>query len=437
MTYRSTDEMLERVRARADRRGRRHRIAAVGSIALVAAFAVGLASRQQTPDRIIAATTAATQPEPVDAQATSMAPTTTSGPSPTVMPSSSEAQTPELFGVPTRPLTWEVFEPSGSMARSHVSQVVAGPGGFVATGIGFDGGQNQGRVWFSSDGRTWVEPAPTLFHPIQNLHPLVGTGKGYFVFGAAENPRSEVPMPPKLYRSPNGVDWEELPHPGGPDATAPLILWGASGRLYSVIDAQLRASWNGTDWSPVSLPPSALDVMRVDEVSGLVAVVRSDGLSYEVATSDDGTTFELAHMGQYAPTAATNVGYIIPICDAAGCHPRVRFQPLAGGAQATDIDMIPPHPQPSSLFPVAGQLVSIRPDGTHHTRAWTSPDGRSWTQIHEVVIDQNPSRSSFAGSEAQPIVVYGDFGLLAVQAVAHEQPFAVGNRSVIVLARPV
>ncbi|MGI9029718.1 MAG: sigma factor-like helix-turn-helix DNA-binding protein [Ilumatobacteraceae bacterium] len=79
-----------------------------------------------------------------------------------VAPSTATATSAPTQSLPT-PITWTQAPDTGSLARSAVAGVVSGPTGFVATGMGFDDGRNQGRVWFSRDGMAWEEPAFDLF----------------------------------------------------------------------------------------------------------------------------------------------------------------------------------------------------------------------------------------------------------------------------------
>jgi hypothetical protein len=192
---------------------------------------------------------------------------TASQPSPT---STASGAAVEPVGTVVAPIDWQRAGDLGSLARSQVAAVTAGPGGFVATGMGFDDGRNQGRVWYSPDGLVWQEPALELFDA-KSVGLPVALGDAYYVV-AQSNPdrlgRTEGtpgPADAQLYRSTDGLTWEPWGEP-----------WGDAGSLASTGRVLLRSAgvgslqWSddGLIWNTATFPDGAVDGAGFDMWTG-------------------------------------------------------------------------------------------------------------------------------------------------------------------------
>lgn len=188
-------------------------------------------------------------------------------------------------------IVWERGTDLDSLARSWVEGVVAGPGGFVATGSGLENGRNPGRVWFSADGLVWEEPAPEIFWPLAVSPPAAGSD-GFYVLaspnpdwlGMPEGAPGRGHLPTQLYRSTDGRTWEEW---GDQWAGSLVSANGVLLREESVGDASMPIEWSvdGLQWHPVTFS----DERAADMEFGLVSpgVTAGPDTSYIVGWSTD------------------------------------------------------------------------------------------------------------------------------------------------------
>lgn len=201
---------------------------------------------------------------------------------------------------PADEIVWTRATEIGSIARSQVSRVTAGPAGFVAIGMGFDDGKNQGRVWHSTDGFTWDEPAFERFEA-KGVSSVAATADAYFVLAGTNPDRlglGEAGVSPdvQLFRSTDGRRWE----PWGD-------LWAESGGMTSAGGVLLRSSEIGSlEWSADGLgwaaatftgvPPQGADFdMHVGGVAhrdGVAYLRGFDAERFVVWSSTDGRTWE-------------------------------------------------------------------------------------------------------------------------------------------------
>ena len=102
-----------------------------------------------------------------------------------------------LFTAAAQRIEWSVIDPDSSIGEAQISSIAAGPGGFVAVGLGFDGDltAGQGRVWFSTDGVTWAEPDRDLFAP-QGIYMVAATSHGYYLYATPTPPTEGSPAEP-------------------------------------------------------------------------------------------------------------------------------------------------------------------------------------------------------------------------------------------------
>lgn len=165
-------------------------------------------------------------------------------------------------------IEWQMVRPEGSIAHSNVDAAVAGPAGFVATGVGLGDGMNWGRVWHSADGVSWTEPAVDVFGARWVGAP-VATSTAYYLIAGPNSDRADTPADTSIFRSVDGENWQPVGLADG------LQLLGAAGDL-------LVAAWTGatpaltTDASQPSpdlpLPPTELRV-SVDGINWTAAVL--------------------------------------------------------------------------------------------------------------------------------------------------------------------
>lgn len=222
--------------------------------------------------------------EPADQPASSTPQATSEAADPAPSPAE-PADESTSSSAPARPfpadeIVWQRATDLGSLARSQVVAVVAGPTGFVAIGMGFDDAQNQGRVWHSPDGLAWEEPALDLFDP-KTVEGLAATDDAYFVLAGTNPDRlglGEAAVSPdrQLFRSTDGRNWEPW---GGP--------WGESGGVASTGEVLLRRSpppgpveWSidGQDWTAATFSDGPVGDAFFDVSTG--GVVQADGITY-------------------------------------------------------------------------------------------------------------------------------------------------------------
>ncbi len=186
---------------------------------------------------------------------------------------------------------------AGSIARSQVTKVIAGPTGFAAIGMGFDDGANQGRVWFSADGRLWEEPVLDVFDALV-VSGVAATRDTYFVL-ASPNPDRGPAGDPQLFRSSDGRSWlpisADLPrNPQIGSAAGGLVMAGGeSGGLV------LRWSADGESWADAAIDLSKtglIDLELPNDADARVSYLRGIGNDQEelqIFASVDGLTWLL------------------------------------------------------------------------------------------------------------------------------------------------
>jgi hypothetical protein len=201
--------------------------------------------------------------------------------------------------VPVGEITWERATGPGSVARSQVSRVVAGPSGFVAIGMGFDDGRNQGRVWHSTDGLVWDEPAFDLFDS-RSVSGVAATSDAHYVIAGTNPDRlglGEGASSPdvQLFRSTNGRSWEPWGEP-----------WGYAGAVAAADDVLLRSpevgmlewSIDGLDWTSASFTDVPVDDAYFDILGGVTQIDETAYLrgftadKFTVWSSTDGRSWQ-------------------------------------------------------------------------------------------------------------------------------------------------
>lgn len=240
-------------------------VAAIVVTVLGAGSVAMLDRRDHVPSGVPEVPTADTRP-PLTTSTSSQTATSTATSTVTSVPPS--ASTP----APSTPLSWQRAANTGSLGRSQVSGITAGPGGFVATGMGFDDGRNQGRVWFSTDGTTWGEPALDVFDAKAVSAPAA-TSEAFYVVAQTNqdrlpNSHEGDPSVPdaQLYRSVGGRSWSPI---GSSLGNLPQL--GAAGDTLLRVDNSRDLSWSvdGLTWTPATFPASPPDLVSLGDGNGL------------------------------------------------------------------------------------------------------------------------------------------------------------------------
>lgn len=323
----------------------------------------------------------------------------------------------------TATFQWNVVIPESSIARSSVHGIVVGPTGFVATGMGFDGRQNQGRVWFTVDGVTWDEPAFDLFDDKVMGMPAA-TSDAFYVVATTNSDRSDENSnrDAHLYRSvdgrqwtPVGDSWNELP--GGSDigtAGDVLLRTNGLGALETSVDGvewtpttfggsapilgpiiepntgiaagnrhylrgfeadvfQIWESTNGTDWTPLPTPPTAGVIAELDGVLTIMSFPRAEEcLSNRMRPLDEELDWEVHDEQLWT------------------CESNMTVHQFSAAEQAWSLITAGgpgPSPQIPRLSGLGDIAVAAVLDREQTLTAWTSPaPGRDWQPVPETRV---------------------------------------------------
>ena len=294
-TASSPVEVDVRPRERRVRTGGRRSLALVGAGAVVvlAVIAASLVRDPQVDDPVPVVSAPVTEESVPNPVPSTEPPASSTSVSPSVSPSTSLGSNAIDAGPQ---LEWRRAD-AGSMARSQVTKAIAGPVGFVAIGMGFDDGANQGRVWFSVDGSIWEEPALGVFDTLA-VWGVAATSEAYFVL-ASPNPDRVAAGDPELYRSTDGRSWlpveADLPRdPQIGSAAGGLVMTGGEpGQLV------LRWSADGESWADAAIDLSQtglVDLQLANDADAEVSYLRgmrSDGEELQIFSSVDGRNWSL------------------------------------------------------------------------------------------------------------------------------------------------
>ena len=310
---------------------------------------------------------------------------------------------------------------------SQVNSIVAQGSGFVAVGTIFDDSAtciadfNDGHVWTSSDGLTWV-PAPADPFGQTDLTNLVTFKGSVYAFGftgAFEEETADCtpganPTGVNIWRSDNGgTSWQHLQQSAAIAHATIGDVVAAGDRLVLVgtqIDAEgndSAGSWSSSDaltWTPAELPPATSIIGSAAAHDNVVVGFGFDpdfplpwisrdggGHWYEESIDVAGTDSGDADFGlSVEDVLATQAGYVAvgDIC----CLGAPQIVPLTvstpDGTQWQGAPVPADTPQAMRLV---GQLpggmlaVGVRtyldeppPAGELGGRSWTSADGKTW-----------------------------------------------------------
>jgi len=357
------------------------------------------------------------------------------------------AADPEPFIAEDDEIAWTTPVELGSVARSQVAGIVSGPGGFVATGMGFDDSRNQGRVWFTTDGENWVEPAFELFDT-KTVGLPAATSTAFYVMAATNTDRTSAnegeDQPyvenAQLYRSTDGLDWEPWGEPMGD-----FVDLAATG------DTLLRSSGAGLEWSVDGLDWSAAAIESDNELEAmqlggapLVAGTPSflhgfDGGVFTIWTSSDGRSWtKLPTPPAWGFVVSQPQGTLLfsnttsdecqddvvtgdpgedMVDQQWSCSSRLEMYLLENGAPTwTQIDEPGPGPTPSyvPIYSLGNTLVAAVTAPDKALTVWTSPiAGYDWVALPATTLayGQNvgsPGSAAAASSDNHVIVVSED-----------------------------
>ena len=249
---------------------RRHSLTVLAVLAVLALVGCTAApTATLTPSPSLAPT-----PTPTSASTATASPGPTTSPTatptvaPTARPTSSPTATPTAS--PTLAPPTPTAAPSGWVEltgfptygrRTHITGIAYGGGRFVAVGWSIRSGNTRGRVWTSTDGRSWTAAPDTAFAGL-TLEAVTHSGTAFYAFASA---------PTSVWRSSNGTSWQRvnLPEAGGELGTFNAFTGGSvidatadGGTMYAAGETTLHggdiacdgtcvAVWrstNGTDW---------------------------------------------------------------------------------------------------------------------------------------------------------------------------------------------
>lgn len=202
-------------------------------------------------------------------------------------------------------LVWERAVDTGSIERSSVDSIVANTLGFVATGMGFDDGRNQGRVWHSADGMSWTEPAFDLFDA-KAVFGTAASDDAFYVLAATNadrTPQNEGEgigslEDAQIYRSTDGITWSPW---GQENATTMGIAASGDHLLRQTAPNRLEWTTDGDTWTASTFSDGADDITLLDvNSSGLIdgevtylRGFRGDANTFTVwASRDHGQTWD-------------------------------------------------------------------------------------------------------------------------------------------------
>lgn len=365
------------------------------------------------------------------------------GATPTSPPPTPTPTSPPPTWPPADEIAWTRATDTRSIARSQVSRVAFGPAGFVAIGMGFDEGKNQGRVWHSADGITWDEPAFELFES-RSVMSVAATADSYFVLAGTNPDRlglGEAGVSPdvRLYRSTDGRSWE----PWGD-------LWGESGGMTSAGGVLLRSPEIGSlEWSADGLDWAAATFTDVPPQNGFFdmepgGVAHGDGIAFlrgfdaerfVVWSSTDGRTWDRLPSPPAGGSMAIVPGGVVVIsnprereCGAlaerwsCAAPPGVHRYDTATGAWVTGVNSPGETPAVPSVARLANSLVVPLIEPAKALTIWTAPvDVLEWTEQRSTRLPYGDNVGSpglaVIGTSGDTAVVFSDDRLVDGETV--------------------
>lgn len=311
---------------------------------------------------------------------------------------------PALFDGPAATIEWAVVEPDSTIAEAQIGSMVAGPGGFVAAGMGFENmDDGQGRVWFSPDGETWEPVAYDLFRE-QGVE-VTATTEAYYAVATPEQDEGDPARPGQLYRSFDGRTWEAV---GGARLGFGSVAVAGDVLIRSAPGSDgVTVSDDGESWEPASFDGAAVDGLpwppRFAELGGTSYTstvdvdlgaqpfwASSDGRAWTSIPAPSAPGFPVAASSGLASLVVTNGEE----CTApAGAEPDEALEIQRACRLLLRVEQWTPGDEdwtpigqlvvPTAVFPrtwvFGNQLVAAieRPDGG--LSVWMSADGAMWS----------------------------------------------------------
>lgn len=312
----------------------RWRIPAAAAAVLVAFAVLALASGFATA--------------PAVGPSTSAAPTATSTAGPTAAPSATPSATPTLAGLAgtVPPLSTSIWTGLNvhalSGAPAAISNVITWMGGYVA--IAAVEGPISETVWFSRDGRSWIQlPASTFGLDQVEMSVSAGAPCRDGVIVATYTPAGATAADDhKLWYSSDGTTWVD------PTIDViPTMLAGNSSGAIAADETGLRFTSDCKTWQPITLPGPAGATVNAIAASGSVFVAAGWSGSRDGGPAEQPIAWWSADGQQWTQATVPKVtGESLVSIDAGG-----------GG--------------------LVGLANSDAVGG--HSDLWTSPDGRTWS----------------------------------------------------------
>jgi hypothetical protein len=449
--YRTDDEMLAVVYSRADAGRRRTRGRAVGAATAGALLVVGLvvvAGRSRV-QHVIATTPTSTSTSTSSVEASTSSTTT---PPSTTTATAAVRPTKSLFEAPPVPITWKTIRPDGTMSRSTVSGIAAGPNGFVAVGRGVNGSGAQSRVWFSPDGEHWTEPDEALFaplgYPIGYPFAIAATSERYLLTAIGPNPGLDGLGDTSVFESLDGQSWHRLANP--PNTVGILA---AGDRFYAPNPYGMLTSTDGQQWLPTNVTDREVTRMYGepgryfaqgftrpnDEAVGRPVLQQSfDGITF---TPVAGETLYGSKVFTPSGVVATEAkpcfghnvdGPWVLRDDCGPDHGYFRYDEQED--RWNKLAQIEPGPGFPFEFMLAyaHQLVRIAEGTDARLRVWTSTNAIDWTPAGvdvEMGTNRNPAMSGLPGYAVGPL------GIVAVVEVTLSPGRDEGPHTMVVVGR--
>ena len=283
----------------------------------------------------------------------------------------SERTQREQLGLPTTPYAWERIAIETPTITGRVASLAVGPRGLLAA----VGGDEPGRLAFSTNGRDWTlvpeDQHPTLSNDRGfGMPSLLGTDRGFLMLQFNE-----------VWLSENGYDWQRLAnettdpdlYPSGPDSA---VLGGPG--LVAVGDDKAWYSVDGSDWTLATVPGLPAEIL--ERAADDRHVARMTGIT---AASQDLVAWGLAE---------------VPLTD----NPDENLvRPLLWASHdgRTWVEVV--RPDMDSLTAVTGGPHGFVATGQAGGEAavWLSVDGQVWERVAEGVFT-SPTRLELSAATA-------------------------------------
>jgi len=292
-------------------------------------------------------------------------------------------------------LTWDRVPDQQAFAGAEMTEVAAGPGGYVAVGCPTD---CLSTAWHSADGRTWERVELPAAGIIDGGMHVVGDAAGYVAWGGLVEPDGRA----GIWSSTDGTTWRAAPPIEGAVAIESVVrfrgAWFASGGA-GQRGAVVFTSPDGVAWEEIPfLDETGAEMAPGDAIWSLAPLVATDdGLLSFGPSEDEGVmtsaTFRSTDGSRWRAThelpSGANVGAVV-VADgrlvAIGRDDRRDDGSPAGWVWAGGSSWAPaaiPEGPGGLVASGAGALLLLGGEAGQ-LRALSSPDGMVWTPAGSV-----------------------------------------------------